>query len=162
MVTLIGKSQANPFFPLKLSQSSAGLDWKQNRLTGNSQFMSKPTLSVPQQIVLACFQHFSSHESLPQDFIKAKMGCFLGEQYILLHIGLFSHITENSNEVHPRVTSAVLFAIPYYSYVSVAVCVHVELCFQFYQPRLMMWLSHRTLEGFNGRARRSAKICKAI
>lgn len=88
MVTLIGNRRANSPAP-KLSQSSVGLDCEQNRLTGNSQFMPKPTLAVPRRIVLACFQHCGSHERLPQDFIKAKIGCFLTEQYTLLHIGPF-------------------------------------------------------------------------
>ena len=56
-------------------------------------------------------------EGLSVDFIRVKMGCFLEEQCMLIHIGLFSRITEYSNEGHLRVTSAVSSA--YYSYVSV-------------------------------------------
>lgn len=135
MVTVTENRGVEPTFSLKVSQSSVGLVWKQNRLSANSQFMPKPARSVPQHIVLACIHHFSPHESLRQScFIKAKTGCFL-QQSILLHIGLFFHITENSNEGHRRVTAAVLSAILYYSCVAIAIWSNAMQA-----TRAMMWL----------------------
>lgn len=67
-------------------------------MTGNPQFMPKLPLSVPQHTVLACFLHSNSCESLSRDFIRDKMGCFLEEQNMLIHIGLLTRITEYSNE----------------------------------------------------------------
>ncbi len=100
-----------------------GLDWKQNHVTANSQSTPKPTLYVPQHTVLAYFLHSNSCESLSGDFIRGRMGCFLGEPYMLIHIGLFSRITEYNNEGHLWVAFAASPAIPCYSHVSViAVC----------------------------------------
>lgn len=119
--------------------------------------MPKPTRSVPQHIVLACIQHFSPHESLLQScFIKAKMACFL-EQSILLHICLFFHITENSNEGHPRVTAAVLSAIPYNSYVAIAIWSNAMPATK--SDDVVLSLSG-LLGGLNSRTRRTANNIK--
>lgn len=97
MVTLIGKRQAKPFFNLELSTIISGpqLKTKPHDWWFTIQAKTNPLCATVHCI---SFLHSNSCESLSQDIIRAKMGCFLGELYMLIHTGRFSLTKEYEYE----------------------------------------------------------------